>query len=298
MGDSIRLSQTVRNLVSNALKFSPHDTTIVIRAQWEEHGLPSAPALKPKVPVPSAFSLVGDQPQRMGSLILSVVDEGPGISKDDQKRLFGEGQQFNANALQNGQGSGLGLFIAKGIVDLHGGRIWAVSENVGARTGSTFYVELPMVVGIPDAVGNETSTSGLHTGAGVSAAVSSSFIPIPISVNHVPLSLSPDLRSNSMPANKLLSKSNDVLPPKLAQHKILVVDDSAPNRKLLCRLLTNRGYECEIAENGQKCVEKILSSNSSDYSCVLLDNQMPVVSNPPSLFVLPCPVLSYPALYC
>ena len=47
-------------------------------------------------------------------LRLEVIDSGAGISKENQKKLFGKYAQFNANALQKGGGSGLGLWISKG----------------------------------------------------------------------------------------------------------------------------------------------------------------------------------------
>jgi signal transduction histidine kinase len=49
-------------------------------------------------------------------LRISVIDSGYGISKDDQKKLFGQYVQFNANELQQGKGSGLGLWIARSIM--------------------------------------------------------------------------------------------------------------------------------------------------------------------------------------
>eukprot|EP01034_Spumella_vulgaris_P027284 gene27284-33981_t len=74
---------------------------------------------------------------------ISVIDSGPGISKDDQKRLFHEIVQFNAAKLQKGQGSGLGLWISNSIIKLHGGHIGVYSE--GETSGSsTFYIDLPV----------------------------------------------------------------------------------------------------------------------------------------------------------
>jgi signal transduction histidine kinase len=70
----------------------------------------------------SAFSSVVVAPEsawpvaltRAGSLVVTVTDSGAGISKDNQLHLFREGVQFNANQLQAGQGSGLGLWISHG----------------------------------------------------------------------------------------------------------------------------------------------------------------------------------------
>ena len=59
---------------------------------------------------------------------MTVTDNGAGISASDQKKLFNQVVQFRPEILQHGGGSGLGLWICKGIVDLHGGKLMAVSN--------------------------------------------------------------------------------------------------------------------------------------------------------------------------
>ena len=65
-----------------------------------------------------------------GKLVIVVKDTGAGISKENQKRLFTEIVQFNPEILQAGGGSGLGLWITKGIVDLHDGSIRVFSGGI------------------------------------------------------------------------------------------------------------------------------------------------------------------------
>jgi signal transduction histidine kinase len=74
---------------------------------------------------------------------VAVSDTGPGIEEADQARIFGEFQQVDASSTRAKGGSGLGLSIAKRIVELHGGRIW-VESTPGA--GSTFSFSLPIKV--------------------------------------------------------------------------------------------------------------------------------------------------------
>ena len=100
--------------------------------------------------------------ERDGSIVITVTDTGAGMSEDELIHTFGEGVQFNAGKLQAGGGSGLGLFITKGLVEQHGGRIWASSEGQGR--GSTFAVELPAYA--PPAFG--------HT---VGAALATDYLP-------------------------------------------------------------------------------------------------------------------------
>ncbi|NUO38941.1 MAG: hypothetical protein HOQ17_12865 [Gemmatimonadaceae bacterium] len=105
--DGGRVLQVLSNLVGNAVKFTPKDGRIVIRAD----------------PAP-------------GGVRFSVADTGPGIPQEQLGKLFGRFWQGNP---ADRRGIGLGLSIAKGIVDAHGGRIW-VESRVGE--GTTFYFTL------------------------------------------------------------------------------------------------------------------------------------------------------------
>eukprot|EP00597_Dinobryon_sp_UTEXLB2267_P000711 CAMPEP_0170070286 /NCGR_PEP_ID=MMETSP0019_2-20121128/8639_1 /TAXON_ID=98059 /ORGANISM="Dinobryon sp., Strain UTEXLB2267" /LENGTH=381 /DNA_ID=CAMNT_0010278535 /DNA_START=675 /DNA_END=1816 /DNA_ORIENTATION=- len=140
--DPNKLAQVIRNLVSNAMKFTKRDGTITVSVSAELrtstetiHGNRS-----------SQMSFLCAMPSESESfpleLVLSVTDSGAGISKENQARLFKGVVQFNPGKLQGGQGTGLGLFITKSIVDVHGGTISVHSEGEGL--GSTFTVRLPL----------------------------------------------------------------------------------------------------------------------------------------------------------
>jgi signal transduction histidine kinase len=107
--DEGRLVQVLENLVGNAVKFTPAGGTITVGAA-----------------------------RGVGEVRLWVRDTGPGIPAEHLPCLFDRFWQARQTARL---GSGLGLFISKGIVEAHGGRIWAESE-LGA--GSTFLVTLPL----------------------------------------------------------------------------------------------------------------------------------------------------------
>ena len=77
---------------------------------------------------------------RNGHFAVSVTDTGPGILPDQQDRIFDQFHQVDSSLTKAKGGTGLGLAIAKQIVEMHGGRIWVVS-NPGK--GSTFQMELP-----------------------------------------------------------------------------------------------------------------------------------------------------------
>jgi signal transduction histidine kinase len=110
--DTRRMQRVLYNLVQNALRHTPADGTIVIRAQ--DAG--------PEVEV-------------------SVIDSGEGIESEELPRIF---ERFyrgsNKARTRDDGGSGLGLSIARGIVELHGGRIWA-SSRIGQ--GAVFTFALP-----------------------------------------------------------------------------------------------------------------------------------------------------------
>jgi signal transduction histidine kinase/CheY-like chemotaxis protein len=123
-GDKFKLAQVIRNLCSNALKFTPSGGTVSVKlaliAQSE-----SSRGRQHNAPV----------------VRMTVTDSGAGISKEHQCKLFGQYVQFNASKLQQGKGSGLGLWISKSIVELHEGTIWVNSEGEGF--GTTFGIDLP-----------------------------------------------------------------------------------------------------------------------------------------------------------
>ena len=112
-GDRQRLGQVLVNLLSNAVKYTPNRGRVVVS--------------------------VGQQDQE---IVCGVEDDGPGIPVEEQERIF---ERFyrpdNAPTLAN-QGTGLGLPIAKALIELHEGRIWLRSES---GRGSAFYIALPVI---------------------------------------------------------------------------------------------------------------------------------------------------------
>jgi two-component system sensor histidine kinase/response regulator len=75
---------------------------------------------------------------------VSVKDTGRGMSKDDIGKLFQKFTMLGNTHLtkEKGQGTGLGLYLSKSLIELHGGKIWAESEGEGK--GSTFSFTLPL----------------------------------------------------------------------------------------------------------------------------------------------------------
>jgi signal transduction histidine kinase len=115
LADPSRVHQVLANLLNNALRFTPPGGTITIAAE----------------------------PWLDGNAVLSVVDTGPGIDRDDVDRIFERLGQIGGRSdrAESRRGLGLGLFICRQLVELHGGQIWVESE-VGQ--GSAFRFTVPL----------------------------------------------------------------------------------------------------------------------------------------------------------
>jgi len=122
--DKPKISQVLRNLVSNAIKFSPPGSDVTVHTSVTKD--------KSKSDQNDGRSML--------NLRISVEDSGAGMSPENQLKLFKTIIQFHPGLLQEGKGSGLGLFISKGITDLHKGKISVYSPGEGL--GSIFYLDL------------------------------------------------------------------------------------------------------------------------------------------------------------
>jgi PAS domain S-box-containing protein len=110
--DREKLTQIVLNLVDNAVKFSPTGGRIAVTAR-----------------------------RRSDTAEIRIVDEGIGIARTDQQRIFTKFYRAEDAARHSPQGTGLGLFLARGLLAAMGGRIWVESKE---GEGSTFVFELPV----------------------------------------------------------------------------------------------------------------------------------------------------------
>jgi hypothetical protein len=107
----VRIHQAVSNLVGNALKFTPENSTIEVGAESADN-----------------------------KLNVWVRDSGPGIPPELQSRLFQKFSKVGQDATNRNEGHGLGLAIVKAVVEAHGGEVWVQSA---AGEGATFWFSLP-----------------------------------------------------------------------------------------------------------------------------------------------------------
>lgn len=129
--DSQRLEQVLTNLVSNAIKFTPEGKNIIIRSH-----LARAEQLK----APDCFK---DDIKKLNGeyIVVCVEDEGIGIAEKDLLRAFDKFAQIENSLSRKVGGSGLGLPIAKQLLEAHNGTIWCDSE---LNKGSRFYFAIPV----------------------------------------------------------------------------------------------------------------------------------------------------------
>jgi two-component system sensor histidine kinase GlrK len=109
--DEQRILQVLRNLIGNALKFTPQGGTVTVRSASVERGIS-----------------------------VSVSDTGPGIIREQAAFIFDKYRQAAVSGARKIEGTGLGLAIVKHIVQGHGGSVWVESEE---GRGSTFIFILP-----------------------------------------------------------------------------------------------------------------------------------------------------------
>ncbi len=114
--DHERIEQVIINLVGNSLKFTPSGGSINVSIKPEEK-----------------------------DLLVTVVDNGRGMNKEDQEKLFRKFGTMGESYLhkQEAQGTGLGLYLSKLLVEMHGGKMWA--ESKGEGKGATFNFTLPFL---------------------------------------------------------------------------------------------------------------------------------------------------------
>lgn len=247
--DDLRLQQVLINLTSNAIKYTQVGSRVVIKAQLTT--LDRAESMIEKAvtagPHQSAWDMLVKN--HIDVVVISVSDEGKGVSKDAAGRLFGRFSQLDnqdqVNTISGGTvgqpvGSGLGLNLCLKFVQRIKGNIWVT--NTASGVGCTFSFFIPLASGFARAFGSEASLTPINADTNLHAS-------------------SDDLE---------LSNTSD--------YRVLVVDDSVINRKVVSRMLRRVGIETvAAADSGPSALELL---EGGDFNVVITDIHMPEMSGP------------------
>lgn len=255
LGDRLRLSQVIVNLVSNALKFTPAGGTVAVTFK--------------------EMYRAGDTVR----LMARVRDTGKGMDPQFLGRLFRPFEQEDASIAQQYGGSGLGMAIADSLVSLMGGEI-VVDSEVGK--GTEFALYLPFGVARPEDVpkdeprmaapeaklGRVRSVPAANvTAASATASVDAPVEPVPAASTPVTPAASAPKPAPAPPASKSL----------FAGLRVLMAEDNDVNAKITSSVLAKRGALVERARDGQEAVDMFAAHERGYYDIILTDIKMPVL---------------------
>jgi CheY-like chemotaxis protein/anti-sigma regulatory factor (Ser/Thr protein kinase) len=211
--DRARMRQVLVQLLKNAVKFTSDNGEITVSAE-----------------------LCYQDNKNM--LLISVQDNGIGISSENIPSLFGMFSQVDSSATRKFGGTGLGLAISKALVEMMHGTIWCEST---LGLGSTFFFTIELMDMAPFCSPSPKMTS--------------------VCVSPKPVA-----------SPSLLSSSAEISP------RILVVDDTLINLKIMKKMLEALGYtDIDAASNGEEALTYVQKHNDNPYDVILMDIQMPIM---------------------
>ena len=289
--DKFKMDQVIRNLISNALKFTPSGGAVTLRATFvldqsdaslcglDKSNMEVRPVERSSAGRSSQSwdcgrflhsrqrGAVTDFSERKdssgtphttlcGNLVVVVTDTGAGISRENQERLFKEIVQFNPEKLQAGGGSGLGLWITEQITSLHQGKISVHSEGEGK--GTSFTVEMPMI--------RNTANTTHDAIVPLIASYPSQSDLQGRDCEEFGDALSGQTKYDRIPSFSAtttalgsdMSLLDTVTPPSPPpSYEMLVVDDSRLNRKMLLKCLRADGHTCLEGQDGLEAVAMV-----------------------------------------
>lgn len=223
IGDPVRIGQIVLNLADNAIKFTEEGEVVVavkLRKNAEDSVL-----------------------KGHANLHITVQDSGPGISEEDQKRLFTRFEQLDGTAVRSAEGAGLGLSICLGLAAQMGGRLTVDSE---LGMGSTFSLDIDL----PIADGDDAELAISHKPDGVVVR--------------------PEIVSAPPPE---LSEGAETSPGGDGRLRVLLAEDNAVNQMLMRKIAGAFDWDLTVVGNGEEAIFKI--EDEPIFDLILLDIRMP-----------------------
>eukprot|EP01036_Dinobryon_divergens_P030777 gene30777-40074_t len=220
--DEHKFGQVIRNLISNSAKFTPEGRAIAVNIRRSNEADLAAELADKDAPVPSKTSITTPNNEVeylfAGNVTIEIADTGVGIAPENWDKVFGQFAQFDANKLQGGGGSGLGLWICQQIIKLHGSKIRFHSDGEDLRLIRHV---------LADIFAPPVFSSGKNL---------SSVSPEPFPLIPVPPAAGNAMVGGPFPPSRQLSH------PGVC--KVLVVDDSRTNVKIMIRLVNQISGDC------------------------------------------------------
>jgi PAS domain S-box-containing protein len=235
-GDSMRLAQVVTNLLNNAAKFTPPGGTISLTTRREE-----------------------------SSAVIRIRDSGIGIPPADVRRVFDMFVQLDPANPRSQGGLGLGLNLAKHIVEKHGGTIAVESE--GAGRGTEFTIRLPLGPA-PELQRIVETSPGLGASTVAESARPNGAAAGPAAMRDVPHAVRP-----GGVATAAAPETPDMAPSE--SYRILLVDDMRAAAEIVARLLGRMGHQVRVAHDGESA---LAAAREEAFDLVVSDIAMPDMS--------------------
>jgi len=215
LGDELRIKQILNNLLSNAFKYTERGrVALSVTAEYAQGGK-AAPVM----------------------IVFRVSDTGQGMTKEQVDKLFEEYTRFNTEANRMTMGTGLGMTIAKALIQMMDGAIFV--ESVPDK-GSVFTVRLPQGIVGDGVLGKEVVEN---------------------------------LRQFRIGKASQMEKAPQIVRDYMPYGRVLVVDDVESNLYVVRGLLAPYGLSIETAMSGPEAIEKI--KNGSIYDIIFMDHFMP-----------------------
>lgn len=292
-GDAPKLREVLLSIIENSVKYThaPGNVRLLVEIGPEENagnhpGEESGPGRKDSGNPDSENKGEIFDIHKVRLCRFTVTDTGIGIDADFLPHVFEAFSREDASSTTRYGGSGLGLALTKGTVELMGGTITAESEK---GVGSSFTVTVPLgcvsvaeaaVTGDPSikAELSESAASSSDT-TGFPAGVCQKIIPADHPAAHEALSGEESPAALPQAENRgtdtLAAQEGDSF--SLSGRRILIAEDIPENAEIVTDLLELEGVVTEHASNGQVAVDMAAKADAGYYDAILMDMRMPVM---------------------
>lgn len=261
VGDEVRISQVLMNILSNAVKFTPEGGTITLTA--------------------SEFVAASG---REAQLTIAVADTGCGMTPEFQRQIFDVFTQERNSNSESQKGTGLGMSISYLLVQQMGGTL-TVESTLGE--GSCFTVKLPLPLD-PARCDDTAAEGAAGQAAGEPSAEEAARAEAAGAAVAVGEAAAGGADADSANVRAVAAEGADATTGELAAAEasepvasapveILVAEDNELNADIIASILTEEGFAVTVACNGAEAVAAFEASPTGHFAAIFMDAQMPVM---------------------